>query len=40
MGFKNYSVDMEKVVKLNTIEDFAQFWKYTSYSDLSTIFNP
>ena len=40
MGTKNYSVDMEPIMTLKTIEDFAQFWNYTTYSDLSSIFNP
>lgn len=40
MGFKNYSIDMEQIASLSNLNEFIQFWKYTSYSDLSTIFNP
>lgn len=40
MGYKNYSIDMEQIVQLSNLDEFVQFWKYTSYGDLSTIFNP
>lgn len=37
---KNYHIDLEQLTTLSNLDEFMQFWKYTSYNDLSTIFNP